>query len=115
MELTGPYFHTGSYATLRQVVEFYNRGGDFRNQFTSSDIRPLGLTDNEKTGLVDFMLALTDDRVKCDKAPFDHPSLPLHDGHDGIPDTVLPPVGAGGNCGPTTSSPTFLGLDQHQK
>ncbi|QKX18831.1 cytochrome c peroxidase [Microbulbifer sp. YPW1] len=27
--LTGPYFHTGSYLTLRQVVDFYVRGGDF--------------------------------------------------------------------------------------
>jgi hypothetical protein len=29
VELTGPYFHTGSYLTLRQVVDFYFRGGDF--------------------------------------------------------------------------------------
>jgi hypothetical protein len=29
VELTGPYFHTGSYLTLRQVVDFYLRGGDF--------------------------------------------------------------------------------------
>jgi hypothetical protein len=27
--LTGPFFHTGSYLTLRQVVDFYMRGGDF--------------------------------------------------------------------------------------
>ncbi|MEA3274431.1 MAG: hypothetical protein U9Q81_03880 [Pseudomonadota bacterium] len=29
VELTGPYFHTGSYLTLRQTVDFYMRGGDF--------------------------------------------------------------------------------------
>lgn len=29
VEMTGPYFHTGSYLTLRQVVDFYMRGGDF--------------------------------------------------------------------------------------
>jgi hypothetical protein len=29
VELTGPYFHTGSYLTLGQVVDFYLRGGDF--------------------------------------------------------------------------------------
>ena len=29
VELTAPYFHTGSYLTLRQVVDFYIRGGDF--------------------------------------------------------------------------------------
>src|SRR6185312_10852241 len=27
--LTAPYFHNGSQLTLEQVVEFYNRGGDF--------------------------------------------------------------------------------------
>ncbi|MDP1990543.1 MAG: cytochrome c peroxidase [Syntrophales bacterium] len=29
VELTGPFFHTGSFLTLRQVVDFYFRGGDF--------------------------------------------------------------------------------------
>jgi len=29
VELTGPYFHTGSFLTLRQVVDFYFEGGDF--------------------------------------------------------------------------------------
>src|SRR4030095_2616337 len=30
LELTAPYFHNGGQRTIRQVVEFYNRGGDFR-------------------------------------------------------------------------------------
>jgi hypothetical protein len=29
VELTGPYFHTGSKLTLRQQLDFYDRGGDF--------------------------------------------------------------------------------------
>src|SRR5262249_30460561 len=29
VSLTAPYFHNGGQATIRQVVEFYNRGGDF--------------------------------------------------------------------------------------
>jgi len=29
VEMTGPYFHTGSFLTLRQVVDFYFEGGDF--------------------------------------------------------------------------------------
>jgi hypothetical protein len=37
VELTGPYFHTGSYLTLRQVVDFYMRGGDFPR--TNADSR----------------------------------------------------------------------------
>jgi cytochrome c peroxidase len=34
--LTGPYFHNGSRATLRQVMEFYNRGGDRRGEDASN-------------------------------------------------------------------------------
>jgi cytochrome c peroxidase len=29
VEMTGPFFHTGSFLTLRQVVDFYFEGGDF--------------------------------------------------------------------------------------
>ncbi|HYL12296.1 MAG TPA: cytochrome c peroxidase [Terriglobales bacterium] len=31
IKFTGPYFHAGDSATLRQVVEFYTRGGNFPN------------------------------------------------------------------------------------
>jgi cytochrome c peroxidase len=33
VELTGPYFHNGGQATLEQVVQFYNRGGDRKDHF----------------------------------------------------------------------------------
>jgi len=71
VELTGPYFHNGKYLTLRQVVEFYNRGGDVPN----GELAPLGLTDDEKTALVDFLTALTDNDVRFQRGVFDHPSL----------------------------------------
>src|SRR5262245_34219177 len=32
VELTGPYFHNGGTASLMDVVQFYARGGDFREQ-----------------------------------------------------------------------------------
>src|SRR5262249_7115242 len=62
-ELTAPYFHNGGTGTLEQVVDFYNRGGDFpvtniRN--LDVDIQPLGLSDQSKADLVAFMKALTD-------------------------------------------------------
>jgi cytochrome c peroxidase len=99
VELTGPYFHNGRYLTLRQVVEFYNRGGDVRNEDMSSQIRPLGLSSTQKANLVEFMLALTDERVRFERAPFDHPSLnPPNFGAVG-------PVGAGGRATPIR---TFL-------
>jgi hypothetical protein len=43
VELTGPYFHTGSYLTLRQVVDFYFRGGDF--PITNQEDRDPNLVD----------------------------------------------------------------------
>ena len=92
--LTGPYFHNGGKGTLEQVVEFYNRGGDRRgpdsNDTTGfganptnfdADIVPLGLTTDEKSALVAFLRALTDERVRWEKAPFDHPQILVSDGH----------------------------------
>lgn len=85
--LTAPYFHNGGAATLAQVVEFYNRGGNFALQNIAdldADIQPLGLTDKEKTQLVQFLeKALTDDRVRRHAAPFDHPQLRVTNGHPG--------------------------------
>lgn len=97
VELTAPYFHNGGQATLRQVVEFYNRGGDFaiaNRADLDPDIQPLGLSDAEKDALVAFLRSLTDDRVRTDRAPFDHPSLDFSNG--GTPDlAVLRDFGAG--------------------
>jgi cytochrome c peroxidase len=56
--LTAPYFRDGSAATLAEVVEHYDRGGDDKSNL-SKDIRPLRLSSTEKADLVAFMLALT--------------------------------------------------------
>jgi cytochrome c peroxidase len=83
VELTAPYFHNGGKGTLRQVVDFYNQGGDFNNQNIANldpDIGFIGFTPEEKTALVKFLLTLTDDRVRRHKAPFDHPSLLIPNG-----------------------------------
>lgn len=104
VELTGPYFHNGGTASLEQVVEFYDRGGDRRdvddctgnngsNGDTSGfanecsnldpDITLLGFTPEEEAGLVAFMKTLTDERVRWERAPFDHPQLLIPNGHPG--------------------------------
>jgi cytochrome c peroxidase len=101
-ELTGPYFHKGKFLTLRQVVEFYNRGGDFANPEIDSQIRPLGLSSTDKDDLVSFLLSLTDERVRFERAPFDHPQLSPPNGPS------LSAVGAGGNATPVG---TYLGAD----
>ena len=84
VELTAPYFHNGGTLTLDQVVDFYNRGSDFKDQNIADvpgDIAELGLTPPEKEQLVAFMRALTDERVRHHRAPFDHPQLLLPNGH----------------------------------
>jgi len=55
---TAPYMHDGSEATLRQVVEFYNRGG-VKNQWLSKEIKPLNLDAKQVDDLVAFLDALT--------------------------------------------------------
>lgn len=101
VELTGPYFHNGGMATLRQVVQFYNRGGNFCN-FNQRDmdvaITPLGLSQEQEERLVDFLVALTDTRVKFQRAPFDHPELRIpRNGLDPFGMRTLPAVGAWGS------------------
>jgi len=67
----------------------------------------LGLSRSDGDDIVAFMKALTDDRVRWEKAPFDHPSLTIPNGHAGdenkvkltpaIEQTlVVPAVGAAG-------------------
>lgn len=56
--LTAPYMHDGSEATLLDVVNFYDRGGE-PNPYLDGGIVPLKLTEQEKTDLVAFMESLT--------------------------------------------------------
>lgn len=156
--LTPPYFSYGGYKSLREVMKFYNRGGN-RRQITADNraleahgsscssgddsgsgpdgdqaypvasadcntnvtglMQPLGLSDCDQNGVascdvasddlsavVRFMQSLSDRRVQCDGAPFDHPSLSLFVGHGAEPGEipgaasdrpfVLPAVGASG-------------------
>jgi cytochrome c peroxidase len=58
VELTAPYMHDGSLKTLREVVDFYARGGDDK-QYQDSEIHALTLTEAEKNDLVAFLKSLT--------------------------------------------------------
>lgn len=86
VELTGPYMHDGSMASLEQVVEFYARGGDFSRENARDkdiDVAGFGMDPQEVADLVAFLKSLTDPRVRIAAAPFDHPELPLKVGHVG--------------------------------
>ena len=76
VELRGAYFHNGKLTTLRQVVDFYDRGGDFDAPNKDPQIRPLNLSEQQRNNLVAFMSRpLTDPRVRDELPPFDHPRL----------------------------------------
>ena len=76
VELTGPYFHNGSQSTLEQVLEFYGRNGDIQaGGNLGPGIGQIRLSQQNRTAIVAFLKALTDDRVRYQSAPFDHPSL----------------------------------------
>jgi cytochrome c peroxidase len=123
IELTGPYFHNGSQATLEQVIDFYGRHGDIPEGGLSTGITTLLLTAEDKAAMIVFMKALTDDRVRYERAPFDHPELCVPMGHvTQTPDTqfqqsamdkwvLVPASGANGNAAPLqTFQELLLGI-----
>jgi cytochrome c peroxidase len=77
VELTGPYFHTGSKATLEDIVFFYTFGGDY----PAPVLQPWAPQRSELVAMPAFLKTLTDDRVRFERAPFDHPELCVSIGH----------------------------------
>ncbi len=55
---TGPYMHDGSLPTLEDVVDFYSDGAR-KNPYLDPELRPLKLSDDEKTALAAFLQSLT--------------------------------------------------------
>jgi hypothetical protein len=101
VELTGPYFHNGGAATLEDVIRLYNRGGDFHSQ-NKIDLAPailaMDLNEGHISDLAAFLRTLTDERVRDERAPFDHPGLTLPEGGQ------VPAIGTEGRaagCAPT--------------
>ena len=60
--LTAPYMHDGSLKTLADVIEFYDQGG-VPNELLDPAIRPLGLSEQDKADLVEFLNVLTSHQV----------------------------------------------------
>jgi len=55
---TAPYMHNGVFASLEEVVDFYNQGGG-EDENKSPLLQPLGLTEDEKFALVAFLESLS--------------------------------------------------------
>lgn len=65
------------------MVNFYSRDGDFHEanlDNLDADIEFIGLSNYQKAALVAFLKGLTDERVRYNRAPFDHPQLVLPNG-----------------------------------
>lgn len=62
---TAPYFHDGQAATLDDVIEFYDRGGDAEGSYLGGpkEIQPLHLSADEKNELKEFLKTLTGEPV----------------------------------------------------
>jgi len=64
LEHTGPYMHAGQMATLEEVIAYYDTGAATPPSGTLDPlIRPLGLTAEERSDLLAFLLTLTSDPV----------------------------------------------------
>ena len=137
VELTGPYMHNGSMATLEQVMEFYSRRGNFINADQHDFLGAIGLagtanppgssetSKQARADIIVFLKSFTDERVRYERAPFDHPEIKVPHGHVGdiqgvsvgnAIDTKLakdefllvPAVGANGATKPLEAFETFL-------
>ena len=61
--LTAPYMHDGSEPTLEKVMDLYNRGGN-PNPYLDGGMRPLNLTPQEITDVVELMKTFTSSDLK---------------------------------------------------
>ncbi len=59
LTMTAPYMHDGSFATLGEIVKFYNEGGTRNAPGLDERVKPLGLTDVQVGYLVAFLEALS--------------------------------------------------------
>lgn len=61
---TAPYMHSGQFASLEEVIDFYDRGGDAAAVGTKDGLMDaLHLTNQQKEDLLAFLLSLDGDRV----------------------------------------------------
>ena len=58
IDRTAPYMHDGSIATIEEVIEYYDRGGN-PNPYLDVELRVLRLTAEEKEALLQFLRALS--------------------------------------------------------
>jgi cytochrome c peroxidase len=65
---TAPYMHDGSQATLEEVIEFYDKGGE-KNPNLDFNMKPLNLTPEEQKAILAFLRALDSEPYPTAKKP----------------------------------------------
>jgi len=70
--LTAPYMHDGSFKTLEEVVDFYDKGA-IPNKNLDKSIRKLNLTADEKKDLIAFLRSLNGEGWQGIKEPVEFP------------------------------------------
>ncbi|HEX6126754.1 MAG TPA: cytochrome c peroxidase, partial [Pyrinomonadaceae bacterium] len=105
LELRGPFMHNGRFATVEDVVDFYNRGGDFDAPNKDIRIQPLNMNDVQKAALAAFLKRpLTDERVKLELPPFDRPKLYTESDH-------VPIISGTGRAGSGAFVPNAIAIE----
>jgi cytochrome c peroxidase len=103
-------FHNGSRQNLAEVVDFYDKGGDFSENLDPL-IQPLGLTAPEKTALLAFLEGLTDSRVNEQLPPFDRPELYRFSSRQPTPNPSVPDTSVYGTAGSGGAVPDSIALE----
>ncbi len=105
VELRGEFMHNGRLQSLADVVDFYDRGGDFDAPNKNANVRPLNLTEAEKAALIAFLgRPLTDPRVAAETGPFSRPAL--------FADSPLQPaIGSDGVVDPEGEVPSMIAIE----
>jgi hypothetical protein len=102
VELTGPFFHNGGQGILSQVIDFYDRQSDFGDlniRNLDQNMAFVNISEADEDPLIAFLTALTDERIRQEQAPFDHPEILVPNGGTfGNEERriEIPAVGAGG-------------------
>lgn len=98
VDLTGPYLHSGGMLFLEEVMEHYGRGANFRRENVDNLDQGVsgiaGLQDPQQgplgvTVLTAFLQSMTDERVRNQSGPFDHPQIWLPDGVKSVSNGVV--------------------------
>ena len=93
IEYTGPYMHNGSMKSLREVIEFYARGGNHANKKNRApDVNGVKILREDPSkidSLIAFLHTLTDEDAVISAAPFDHPSIQVPNGKDFMGNDIM--------------------------